>query len=121
MAPTFGNGKICYVEVPAIDIAQSADFYSNVLGWQMRTRSDGAVAFDDGVGQVSGTFCKDRPAVATLGLCVHVMVDDIQATAKLVETHGGKIVERISNHGAEFYCKFKDPAGNVMGLYQQPT
>jgi hypothetical protein len=27
-----------------------------VFGWKLRTRGDGAVAFDDGVGQVSGSF-----------------------------------------------------------------
>ena len=32
MAPTYGNGKICYIEMPATDIAQSADFYKKVFG-----------------------------------------------------------------------------------------
>ena len=27
MPPTFANGKICYLEIPAADIARSADFY----------------------------------------------------------------------------------------------
>ena len=27
MASTFANGKICYLEIPATDIARSADFY----------------------------------------------------------------------------------------------
>jgi len=26
MPPTLGNGKICYIEMPAIDVARSADF-----------------------------------------------------------------------------------------------
>jgi len=26
MPPTFANGKICYIEMPATDIARSADF-----------------------------------------------------------------------------------------------
>jgi hypothetical protein len=25
--PTFGNGKICYLEIPALDIHKSASFY----------------------------------------------------------------------------------------------
>ena len=48
MPPTLGNGKICYIEIPATDIGRSADFYSKVFGWKIRQRGDGATAFDDG-------------------------------------------------------------------------
>lgn len=30
--PTFENGKICYIEIPAHDIQRSADFYQAVFG-----------------------------------------------------------------------------------------
>jgi hypothetical protein len=32
MPPTFANGKICYIEVPATDIARSSNFYKQVFG-----------------------------------------------------------------------------------------
>jgi predicted enzyme related to lactoylglutathione lyase len=54
MPPTFANGKICYLEMPATDIARSSDFYQQVFGWNIRTRGDGSTAFDDTTGQVSG-------------------------------------------------------------------
>ncbi len=57
MAPTFANGKICYIEMPATDIARSADFYKKVFGWQNRKRGDGSTAFDDSVGEVSARGC----------------------------------------------------------------
>ena len=47
MSPTPANGKICYVEIPAIDIARSAEFYKAVFGWNIRQRGDGNTAFDD--------------------------------------------------------------------------
>jgi Predicted enzyme related to lactoylglutathione lyase len=47
--PTLGNGKICYLEVPANDVATSAAFYEKVFGWHIRKRGDGSTAFDDGV------------------------------------------------------------------------
>jgi len=53
--PTLGNGKICYVEIPADDIAKSATFYDEVFGWNVRKRGDGRLAFDDGINEVSGT------------------------------------------------------------------
>ena len=61
MPPTFGNGKICYIEIPATDVARSADFYAKVFGWNVRRRGDGSTAFDDGVGEVSGTWVLGRP------------------------------------------------------------
>lgn len=54
MNPTLGNGKICYLEIPASDIDTSVRFYQAVFGWAVRTRDDGSIAFDDGVGEVSG-------------------------------------------------------------------
>jgi predicted enzyme related to lactoylglutathione lyase len=35
MPPTLGNGKICYIEIPALDIKRSAEFYRNVFGWNI--------------------------------------------------------------------------------------
>ena len=32
MPPTYGNGKICYIEIPATDIARSAEFYQRSFG-----------------------------------------------------------------------------------------
>ena len=42
--PTFGNGKICYIEIPATDVARSADFYKTLLRWKIRQRGVGSVA-----------------------------------------------------------------------------
>src|SRR5437764_8546147 len=75
MTPTLGNGKICYVELPAQDVQRSAEFYQTVFGWQVRRRGDGALAFDDGVGEVSGTWVTGRPPAGMPGLLGYVMVD----------------------------------------------
>ncbi len=31
------NGKVCYLEIPAVDIKESAEFYEKVFGWKIRT------------------------------------------------------------------------------------
>ena len=61
MPPTTANGKICYIEIPATDIARSAEFYKNVFGWNIRTSGNGRTAFDDTTGQVSGAWVHGRP------------------------------------------------------------
>jgi predicted enzyme related to lactoylglutathione lyase len=118
MPPTLGNGKICYIEVPATDIARSSDFYKQVFGWHMRTRGDGHIAFDDGVGQVSGTFVLGRPPSNTPGLLVYVMVDSVKTAIDAIVAAGGRIVQPIGADAPEITARFSDPAGNVIGLYQ---
>lgn len=120
MPPTTANGKICYIEMPATDIARSADFYSKVFGWKIRRRGDGNMAFDDGVGEVSGTWVRGRPPATTPGLLVYVMVDSVAATLEAVVAHGGEIVQPIGADAPEITARFRDPGGNVIGLYQQP-
>jgi predicted enzyme related to lactoylglutathione lyase len=69
MPPTLANGKICYIEMPATDIARSAEFYKRVFGWNIRKRGDGSTSFDDSVGEVSGTWVTGRPPAASLAFC----------------------------------------------------
>jgi len=119
MPPTLGNGKICYIEIPATDVKRSAGFYEKVFGWQTRQRGDGHLAFDDGVGQVSGTWVLGRLPAAQPGLLVYIMVNDAAAAVKAVIANGGEIVQPIGGDAPEITARFRDPAGNVIGLYQE--
>lgn len=120
MPPTTANGKICYVELPALDIEQSASFYAKVFGWKMRTRGDGAMAFDDTVGEVSGSFKVGRPASRDAGLLVYIMCDSVADVLKTITANGGEIVQPIGGDAPEITARFRDPAGNLLGLYQEP-
>ena len=62
--PTLATGKICYLEIPAADVERSSHFYRDAFGWELRTRGDGAIAFDDAVKEVSGSWVTGRPASA---------------------------------------------------------
>ena len=121
MAPTRASGKICYIEIPALDARRSGEFYENVLGWRVRRRGDGAVAFDDTTGEVSGTWVVGRPPATTPGLMIYVKVDSISATLQAVLRHGGELVQPIGTDAPEITARFRDPAGNVIGLYQEPS
>ena len=121
MPPDSRDGKICYLEIPARDIARSADFYAKVFGWKMRTRGDGSTAFDDTTGEVSGAFVTARSAwTGAPGLLVYVMVDDAAKTVKAIAASGGEIVQGIGGDAPEITARFKDPAGNILAVYQQP-
>ena len=121
MPPTLANGKICYIELPATDVARSADFYQRVFGWNIRQRGDGHTAFDDTTGEVSGTWVNGRAPASAPGLLVYVMVDNVAATLDAIVANGGEVVQPIGADAPEITARFRDPAGNVIGLYQEPA
>jgi predicted enzyme related to lactoylglutathione lyase len=121
MPPTRSNGKICYIEMPAKDVRVSAAFYEKVFGWRIRQRGDGHLAFDDTVGEVSGTWILGRPPSRQPGLLVYIMVDSVAVTIDAVLANGGEIVQPIGGDAPEITARFRDPGGNVLGLYQEPN
>lgn len=116
--PTLGNGKICYLEIPAEDISHSSSFYQKTLGWSVRRRRDGSIAFDDGVGEVSGTWVLGKAPSRNPSLRIYIMVDDVEATLQKIVLNGGKVVEPANNHPAGIIAFFSDPYGNEFGLFQ---
>jgi predicted enzyme related to lactoylglutathione lyase len=120
MPPTLANGKICYVEIPSTDAHRSAEFYEQVFGWRIRQRGDGAIAFDDTTEEVSGTWVTGRAPSPEPGLLVYVMVDSVELTVEAVIAQGGEIVQPIGADAPEITARISDPAGNVIGLYQEP-
>jgi len=118
--PTIRNGKICYIEMPSIDIEKSASFYKTVFGWNVRKRGDGATAFDDTVNEVSGSWVLNRKPMKEVGLLFYIMVDNVEQTIEKIEASGCKIVQPIGMDAPEITARFSDPAGNIIGLYQEP-
>jgi uncharacterized protein len=121
LPPKMTNGKICYIEMPATDIARSANFYKNVFGWNVRKRGDGSTAFDDTTGEVSGAWVLGRPPSAKPGLLFYINVDSVAAAVDAVVAHGGEIVQPLGAGATEITARFRDPGGNGIGLYQQPA
>lgn len=118
--PTLGNGKICYIEIPAINVEESAAFYQKFFSWTVRTRSNGSVAFDDGINEVSGTWVLGRKPSTEPGLMVSIMVDNVAETVAALKASGSKIVNEMALGGDQFIAWFTDPGGNVISIYQHP-
>jgi len=116
--PTNTHGKICYLQIPATDIERSAGFYERVFGWSIRHRDDGATAFDDALGEVSGQWVTGRPPSAEPGLLFYVMVGSVADAVDAVTAAGGEIVQPMGADAPEITARFRDPGGNVIGLYQ---
>src|SRR5258706_5920797 len=107
--------------MPATDMARSAEFYKAVCGGNVRKRGDASTVFDDPTGEVSGAWVLGRPPAAKPGLLFYINVDSVAAAVDAVVVHGGEIVQPIGADAPEITARFRDPAGNVIGLYQQPA
>jgi predicted enzyme related to lactoylglutathione lyase len=116
--PSARLGKVCYLEIPALDPQQSADFYHRVCEWPLRRHGDGALAFDDTIGGVSGMWVTNRTPATEPGIIVSIMVADAAATCEAIVAAGGEIVEPIDPDAGEPMALFRDPAGNVLRIYQ---
>ena len=97
--PTLATGKICYLEIPAVDVERSSRFYRDAFGWELRTRGDGAIAFDDAVKEVSGSWVTGRPPSAEPGIMVHIMVADLDAALAAVRAAGGEVLNDDAEPG----------------------
>ena len=114
------HGKICYIEIPASDVEVSARFYTDVFGWNVRSRGDGARAFDDTSGAVSGSWVSDRKPQTDPAVLTYVMVDSIDATLrKIAEASGKAAAPKTPIGDGAFWATFHDPAGNLFGLYEE--
>lgn len=112
------NGKVCYLEIPSADVTQSAVFYSVVFGWQSRMRGDGSLAFDDASGDVSGSWVVGTRPAQEPGVLVYLMVDSMAASVESIIANGGTLVQAPRPDSPVVTARFRDPAGNVFGLYQ---
>jgi predicted enzyme related to lactoylglutathione lyase len=114
--------SFCYLEIPAVDVKQSVAFYEGVFGWNIRRRDTAHPSFDDAAGNLSGAWVTGREAAGKPGLLPYIWVDSIESTLGTIGPKGGTVVEGAhpDNPGSTSHiATFRDPAGNLMGLYQE--
>ena len=85
-----------------------------------RRRGASATAFDDTTGEVSGAWVLGRPPAAQPGLLFYIMVDSVAATLDAIVAAGAEIVQPLGADAPEITARFRDPGGNIIGLYQEP-
>lgn len=118
--PTLGPGKICHLALPAPDVEASAAFYEDHFGFRIH-RQPHVVTFDDAVDEVSGHFVPHATPMRDAGILVYLMVDDLDATVAGLEAAGVQIVAPPGVDPGELTAWFRDPGGNVLGVYQEPA
>jgi predicted enzyme related to lactoylglutathione lyase len=113
-----------FVSVPATNLAESMDFYENVLGLQPGPtwgREDPL-----GAEYETGTVTLALIDVARLGIefaptvvPIAFRVDDVPAAREQLESRGVQFVSDLIDSGVCHQAIFKDPAGNSLGLHHR--
>jgi uncharacterized protein len=114
----FRAGGISYLRVPAPDAGALAGFYRDVFGWRLHG-DPGSPGFDDATGHVIGHFQPDLPVAGDGGFRPYVYVENIDSTIEAVVAHGGEVLVPPAPEGNLWVAVIRDPAGNVLGAWQQ--
>ncbi len=114
-------GGISYLGLPARDAAQSAEFYRQVFGWEIRGSAD-RLSFSDGTGHVIGHWRTDLTATGEAGIRPYIYVTQLNDVLRKAAEQGAEIVTQPYPEGSLTIAVIRDPAGNAIGIWQEgPT
>ena len=114
----FRPGGISYLRIPTKDPQASAAFYQHVFGWTVdASRPD--PSFEDGSGHVIGHLVPDAAVSGEAGVRPYVYVESVDDTLQRVSDRGGASVEAPYAEGDLRVATFRDPTGNVIGVWQR--
>ena len=114
-------GAVTYLHIQATNTRRAAAFYRDVFGWSISGLESDRPSFDDASGLLSGAWVSDRRDVAEPGLLPYIYVADIGETVARIIKHSGTIVTEPHPEGLLTVARFRDPAGNVIGLWHDTT
>ena len=114
----FRPAGISYLRVPAPDPQASAAFYEAVFDWTVDV-SRREPSFEDGTGHVIGHLVSDAAVAGEAGIRPYVYVESVDDTLRRVSDQGGALVEAPYPEGNLRVATFRDPAGNVIGVWQR--
>lgn len=111
--------KIVHVELSAKDRKALSKFYTDVFSWEIQDIDEmnyTTFKAGDGVGGGFNPVTDQNPAGT---VTVYIETDDVTASLKEVQKAGGTIImpeAEIPNTGK--FGMFRDPQGNMVGLYK---
>jgi predicted enzyme related to lactoylglutathione lyase len=114
-------GALTYLHVPAADVRQAAAFYRDVFGWHINNPDSDRPSFDTPNGHLSGAWISDHLVPTEPGLLPYIYVDQLEDTLSRILARGGEIVTSPFAEGLLTIATFRDPAGNVIGLWHDTT
>ena len=126
--------KVVHFEIPADDVDRAKEFYGAIFGWQLQTMQmeggEYTIAMTTPIDEQSQL--PTEPGAINGGLMrrdehtptpvITLEVDAIDDALQRIESQGGTVVRpRTAIPGMGAFGYFKDPEGNVMGLWETTT
>jgi predicted enzyme related to lactoylglutathione lyase len=107
-----------YVELGAPDLPAATAFYAAAFGWRFTDDGDAyaGIRAPDGDGEVGGLDAGGPAGPG--GALVLVRSDDLDVSVTAVTGAGGEVVEGPYDYPGGRRFSFRDPNGNVLGVYQ---
>jgi predicted enzyme related to lactoylglutathione lyase len=109
---------IAFVSYPVANLDRAVEFYQKVLGIEpLFHREDWAEFKLEGqrFALKKETLLQKRD-----GATVYFMAKPIQKFIDRLEGFGAKILGSVETHSYGKLARFKDPEGNIFGLYEPP-
>ncbi len=116
MTERFSEGHLSYIQIPATDARESARFYEAVFGWEIHDATKEHAGFADVTGGI-GAFVTNKQVSREPGVLPYISVSDVGAMLEKVTANGGDVVREPHLEGDLTVATFRDPAGNVIGIW----
>ena len=113
------HGGLSYLEIPAVDARRSAAFYQKVVGWNVQGQETDCPKFEDSTGHLIGRWITGRLISREPGLLPYIYVNDIDEAVRRAVELGGEVVKPPYPEGNLRVATIRDPAGNILGLWQE--
>ena len=116
-----------WIEIRVQDAGRSASFFEALFGWKIQDREKAGGRdywiFDTGDDPRSENLRRGGMWAVSEGgqpgVVVYIVTDDIEAVLEKVPRLGGTVVSPRTAQGAAFKAYFKDPSGNLFGLWEE--
>jgi len=115
----FAHGRLAYLKIPATNVQDSAAFYGTNFGWQISGEGTEHLSFADATGEMIGAWVTDLAISVTPGVLAFIYVHGIDAALERIAASGGEVIKPPYPEGDLWVATFRDPAGNVLGIWQQ--
>jgi len=107
--------KIDYVELQSPVLGDSKAFFAKAFGWTYTDYGPDYAEIANG-GVSGGLSTAEEPMAPPL---VILKTDDLKAALAAVERAGGQIVEPIFSFPGGRRFHFREPGGNVLGVWSE--
>jgi len=115
---------ISYIELPATELKDTKTFYTAVFGWSWVDYGPNYAAFA-GAGIEGGFNAEATPAAphssgaeSANGPFVLFAANDLDAMERKIREAGGEIVSGPYAYPGGHRFHFRDPSGNILGVYK---